>query len=194
MDAPSPAPGEAIVLSHVMPTPIRLMLGGVGLGGTILLLVELGPPLWPPSVLTLFFGLILLGGLSVSVAFAAGSVLSPDQTWEIWPGRLTITYQSLGRTSVRTYPAADLDGMAVVSSAYDSDVETYELVCRLPFGRKVETGLDSTPVLLAILAFLRAPLATARGVPHDETWLVSPRIANRPEAEAVLSRLMAGRG
>lgn len=194
MDASSRAPGDAIVLSHVMPTPIRLMTGGVGLAGTILLFVELGPALWPPSVLTLFFGFILLGGLSVTVAFLAGSALGPDQTWEIQPGRLTITYRLLNRASVMTYRLADLDRVEVVSSSYDSDVETHALVCRLARGRTVETGLDSTPVLMAILAFLRAPVATARGVPHAETRLVSPHFSNREDAERARKRLMRRQG
>ena len=39
----SPCAGDdPIVLSHIMPTPLRLIFGGIGLLGTVLLLVELG--------------------------------------------------------------------------------------------------------------------------------------------------------
>ena len=190
MEATSHAPGEPIVLSHIMPTPIRFLFGGVGVLGSILLLVELGPALWPPSFLTLFFGIIVLGGLSVTLAFVAGSALGPDQTWEIRPGKLTITYQLFNQTSVKTYALDDLDGCEVASSQYDSDAETYQLVCRLPLGRTVKTGLESTPILMAILAFLRAPIATSQGASYAETRLRSPDFSKREEAERALAHLM----
>lgn len=189
------AQGEPIVLSHIMPTPIRLIFGGVGLAGTILLLIELGPALWPPSFLTLFFGIIVLGGLSVTLAFVAGSALGPDQTWEIRPGKLTITYQLFNQISVKTYELADLESCDVASSQYDSDDrETYQLVCRLKLGRTVQTGLESTPFLMAILAFLRNPIATSTGVPYAETRLRSPDFSKREEAERALAHLMAHQG
>ena len=118
MEATPHAPGEPIVLSQIMPTPIRLIFGGVGLAGTILLLVGLGPALWPPSFLTLFCGIIVLGGLSVTLAFVACSALGPDQTWEISPGKLTITYQLFNQTSVKTYDLHDLESCEVASSLY----------------------------------------------------------------------------
>jgi hypothetical protein len=191
MEATPHAPGEPIVLAHIMPTPIRFLFGGVGVVGTILLLVELGPALWPPSFLTLFFGIIVLGGLSVTLAFVTGAALGPDQTWEIRPGKLTITYQLFNQTSVKTYDLSDLESCDVASSQYDSDVETYQLVCRLPLGRTVQTGLESTPFLMAILAFLRAPIATAQGVSYAETRLRSPDFSKREEAERALAHLMA---
>ena len=191
MEATSHASGEPIVLSHIMPTPIRFLFGGVGVLGSILLLVELGPALWPPSILTLFFGIIVLGGLSVTLAFVAGSALGPDQTWEIRPGQLTITYQLFNQTSVKTYALDDLESCDVASSQYDSDdLETYQIVCRLPLGRTVKTGLESTPFLMAILAFLRAPIATAQGVSYAETRLRSPDFSKREEAERALAHLM----
>lgn len=186
----SPCAGDdPIVLSHIMPTPLRLIFGGIGLLGTVLLLVELGPALWPPTILTLFFGIIVLGGLSVTLAFMAGSAFSPDQTWEIRPGQLTITYTLFNKTSVKTYRLADLDEMEVVPSSYDSDVETYQLVCRLPIGKTVQTGLESTPFLMAVLAFLRDPLATSKGVPYAETRLRSPNFSRRDAAVQALARL-----
>lgn len=190
MEATQHAPGEPIVLSHIMPTPIRLIFGGFGLAGTILLLVELGPALWPPSFLTLFFGFIVVGGLSVTLAFMAGSALSPDQTWEIRPGQVTITYQLFNKTSVKTYGVTDFDEMEVISSSYDSDVETYQLVCRLPLGKTVQTGLESTPLLMGILAFLKEPLTSLSRAPAGETRLRSPNFSKREEAEKALAHLM----
>ncbi|MBB5744887.1 hypothetical protein [Brevundimonas variabilis] len=189
MDAASPAPDDAIVVSHVMPTPVRLLFGGIGAAGTLVLLIELGPAIWPPSLLSLFFGVILLGGLSVTLAFMAGSALGPDQTWEIRPGQLTITYSLFHQTSVRTWRLADLEDMDVVSSAYDSDTETWALACRLPPGRRVETGLASTPMLMTLLAFLRAPVSTWRGDRPADDRLVSPDFSRREAAEAALARL-----
>lgn len=186
MEATPHAPGEPIVLSDIMPTPIRFLFGGFGALGTILLLVELGPTLWPPSFLTLFGGIIMLGGLSVTLAFVAGSALSPDRTWEIRPGKLTITYQLFNQTSVKTYELADLGGCEVMTSTWDSSVDTYQLECRLPQGRTVKKGF-----LMAILAFLRAPIATSNGVVFAETQLRSPHFSKREEAERALAQLLA---
>lgn len=190
MEATPHTSGEPIILSHIMPTPIRLIFGGVGLALTILLLVELGPALWPPSFLTLFFGIIVLGGLSVTLAFVAGSALGPDQTWEIRPGQLTITYTLFNKTSVKTYRLADLESCDVAESQYDSDEQTYQLVCRLPLGKTVQTGLESTPLLMAILAFLRDPLATSSTIYRAETRLRSPDFSKREQAEKALAHLM----
>jgi len=194
MEAAPRAPDDPIVLTQIMPTPIRLMVGGIGAAGTILLLVELGPALWPPSFLTLFFGVILLGGLSVTVAFMAGSALGPDQTWEIRPGLLTITYRWFNQTTVRTWRHADLAGMDIVSSERESDSTiTWSLECRLPIGSEVQTGMKSTSVLMAILAFLRAPLPTLRGARPAEDRLVSPDFSRREDAETALARLQSAR-
>ncbi|MFN7605435.1 MAG: hypothetical protein ACK5RU_05890, partial [Hyphomonadaceae bacterium] len=63
------------------------------------------------------------------------------------------------------------------------------LVCRLPIGKTVQTGLESTPFLMAVLAFLRDPLATSKGVPYAETRLRSPNFSRRDAAEQALARL-----
>jgi hypothetical protein len=191
MEATSQALGEPIVMSHITPTPIRFLFGGMGVALAILLLVELGPALWPPSFLTLFLGIFLLVGLVVNLTVAAAAALGPDLTWEIRPGRLTITYQLLNQTSVKIYELGDLDGCEVMTSSWDSRVDTYHLVCRLPLGRTFKTGLESTPFLMAILAFLRAPLATSSGVPYAETRLRSPNFSKREEAERALAHLLA---
>ncbi|MFM1976807.1 MAG: hypothetical protein RL145_1653 [Pseudomonadota bacterium] len=190
MEAAPHVPDEPIVLSHIMPTPIRLIFGGLGVAGTVLLLVELGPALWPPSFLTLFFGFIVVGGLSVTLAFVAGAALGPDQMWEIRPGQLTVTYTLFNKTSVKTYRLADFESCDVAESHYDSDEQTYQLVCRLPLGKTVQTGLESTPLLMAILAFLRDPLATSRTNYLAETRLRSPNFSKREQAEKALAHLM----
>ncbi|MFN7606757.1 MAG: hypothetical protein ACK5RU_12700 [Hyphomonadaceae bacterium] len=141
--------------------------------------------------LTLFCGIIVLGGLSVTLAFVACSALGPDQTWEISPGKLTITYQLFNQTSVKTYDLHDLESCEVASSLNDSGVETYQLVCRLPLGKTVQTGLESTPLFLAILAFLSAPIATSQGASYAETRLRSPDFSKREEAERALAHLLA---
>jgi hypothetical protein len=191
MEAAPHVQSDPIVVSHMFPMPMRLIFGGVGVIGTIILLVELGPALWPPTFLTLFFGFIMLGGLSVTLAFAAGSALAPDQTWEIRPGRLTITYQLFSQASVKTYGLEDLDGSEVVENEeYESSRKTYQLVCRLPPGGTVQTGLESTPFLMSLLAALRDPLASLRGTTPVETRLRSPSFSERADAEKALALLL----
>jgi hypothetical protein len=191
MEAAPPDQSDAIVVSHLFPTPMRLIFGGVGVIGTIILLVELGPALWPPTFLTLFFGFIMLGGLSVTLAFAAGSAMAPNQTWEIRPGLLTITYQLFSQTSVKTYGLEDLDGSEVVENeASESGAKTYQLVCRLPPGGTVQTGLESTPFLMALLAVLRDPLGSLRGTIPVDNRLRSPSFSERADAHKALALLL----
>lgn len=191
MEAAPLTQSDPIVVSHLFPTPMRLIFGGVGVIGTVILLVELGPALWPPTVLTLFFGFILLGGLSVTLAFAASSALAPNQTWEIRRGHLTITYQLFSQTSVRTYGLEDLDGSEIVENEdSESSVKTYHLVCRLPPGETVQTGLESTPFLMALLEVLRDPLASLRGTAVVDNRLRSPSFSDRADAEQALTLLM----
>jgi len=191
MEAASSDQSDTIVVSHLFPTPLRLVFGGVGVIGTIILLVELGPALWPPTFLTLFFGFILLGGLSVTLAFAAGSALAPNQRWEIGPGHLTITYQLFSQTSVKTYGLDDLDGSEVVENEdSESSGTTFQLVCRLPPGGTVQTGLESTPFLMTLLAVLRDPLGSLRGTALVDNRLRSPSFSERADAEKALALLL----
>jgi hypothetical protein len=98
---------------------------------------------------------------------------------------LTITYQLLNQTSVKIYELGDLDGCEVMTSSWDSG-DTYHLECRLPQIRTVKTGF-----LMAILAFLSAPIATIRGASYAETRLRSPDFSKREEAERALAQLLA---
>jgi len=191
MDPVSRAQNDPIIVSNAFPTPLRLIFGGVGMAGSTLLLVELGPALWPPNFLMLFFGFIILGGLSVTLSFAAASALAPNQTWEIRPGRLTIIYQLFNKTSVKTYELENLQG-GQVRESYNSDgPNTYCLVFPLSLGKKVQTGLPGTPFLLAFMAFLRAPIIAFTGAPSElENSLSSPAFSKREDAEEALARLM----
>lgn len=195
MEATLHAQSDAIVVSDTFPAPMRLIFGGAGVAGSILLLVELGPAMWPPTFLTLFFGFIILGGLSVTLSFVMGSAFGPSQKWEIQPGQLTITYQLFNQTSVKTYGLDDLHA-GEVRESYDSDgPNTYYIVCRLPLGRNVQTGLPSTPFLLKVEAFLRAPIATLSGATSElETSLMSPHFTKREDAEKALAYLMGHYG
>ena len=188
----SHAQDEAIVVSdNTFPAPMRLIFIGLGIALSINLLVELGPALWPPTFLTLFFGFIILGGLSVMLGLVAFSAFGSTQKWEIQPERLTITYQLFNQTSVKIYGLEDLHE-GEVRERYDSDgPNTYFLVFRLPLGRKVQTCLPSTPLLLAVEAFLSAPIATLRGATSErQTSLISPRFTKHEDAEKALAHLM----
>lgn len=190
MEAAPSAQRKAIVVSESMPLVVRLILGGVGAGGTVILLVELGPGLWPPTLSTLFFGFIVLGGLSVTLAALATAALAPNQRWEIHPGRLIITYELFNRISVKTYRRSDLAGAEVREISHSESADTYHVACHLRSGRIVQTGLESTAYLIAILAFLRTPIRSLRKRTFTETSLKSPAFAKREDAEHALAQLM----
>jgi hypothetical protein len=188
MTTPSQIRVEPIIVAQAMPLPIRIMLGGSGALVCFLLLMELGPALWPLSFLTLFFGVIVLGGLSIGIVFIAGAILSPDHRWEIGQGSLAITYQLRDQIATKTYFPTDFDTIEIRETDKDSGPNTFELVCQLSAGKFVDTGIASSGLLLRIVSFMKSP-AAALSVDYSATSiLTSPSFPTKEQAQKALAQ------
>lgn len=134
MDASDTATPPHYQLGLSMPLPIRIVLGSAGTLCCILLVKEFSPALWPPSILTLFFGFIILGGLSVGLMFVLSAVFGPDEIWKIEPGRIAIRRELRGYAEVFTYSPADFSSITVEVDTGNDGPETYFLLGELKQG------------------------------------------------------------
>lgn len=151
---------EVIRLGGPMPTLIRWILVGAGLFACVMVVVELGRGLWPLSPLSLFFGLIIAGGLFVGLAFIIFGGLSPDEQWEIRPGLLTLTWSRGQHRLERHYTAEDLEDLTVVRDDSGDGPDTWHLLAQIRLESSRLISLQTHPVFAGVrwLAYLRAPL------------------------------------
>lgn len=147
---------QSITLTHFTPVPIRWMLVIAGTGACFLALKELAPGLWPPSLLTLFFGFILLGGLSVGSAFVWAGVAAPDVVWTFSPGQLELDYSLRGQSWREVWLARDFASVGIEQADSDSGPTRWVLTCKL-----VEARFNGGPQVLQSPSFVRAEQAEA---------------------------------
>ncbi|WP_298333020.1 hypothetical protein [Asticcacaulis sp.] len=190
MDAQSFDDPEAVIrLGGPMPVFIRWMLIGAGVFASVMVVVELGRGLWPLSVLSLFFGFIIAGGLSVGLAFVVFGVWSPDEQWEIRPGCFTLTVTRGRHRLQRHFTPDDFEDLTVVRDDSGDGPDTWHLLARI--------RLDSPNLILpqqeAVFAGLRwlerfsAPMRGwhTRPVFHDR--LRSPSLTTEAAAHKALA-------
>ncbi len=84
-----------IVVSQSIPLALRLVFGGVASVLIGVAIVELLPGIWPISIVTPFFGLILAGALAVLGSLLVTAILGPSDLWRIRPGEVQIEQRLL---------------------------------------------------------------------------------------------------
>lgn len=104
------AENDTITVSNSFPLFLRILLGILAIAMMVLLLRELGPGLWPFNIASLFFGIIVVGGMQVLLAFILFVVAAPDTVWTFRPGFIEIEQRLYGRSDRITLPA---DGLAI---------------------------------------------------------------------------------
>lgn len=190
MDAQSPDdPEEMIRLGGPMPVFIRWMLTGVGLFACVMVVLELGRGLWPLSVLTLFFGFIIAGGLSVGLAFVVFGALSPDELWEIRPGCFTLSVTRGRHRLQRHFTPDDFEDLTVVRDDSGDGPDTWHLLARIRLDSPNLILPQQEPVFAGLrwLELFSAPLKGphARPVFHDR--LRSPALTTEAAAQKALA-------
>jgi hypothetical protein len=131
-------------LSTSVPAPLRVMLGGIGAFIACIVVKELWRAVWPPSVLTPLFLIILCGGLLIGLTLVIAMIWGPDERWVIAPGRVIITRTLRSFCSEKAYSAADILSAQVVDNPSDGGPDTFELVIRLNIGRTLRSPNFST--------------------------------------------------
>lgn len=130
---------EPIEVSSMTPPLLRWGLGMFGAAMAALAIHELWRGVWPLSILTPFFGLMLVAVLSGTGGLVIGAIVGPDEVWRIEQGRLTIRKSLRGVRSIEQYSSANIGGIRLETSEWDSRPASYYLVVNLVTGKKLRS-------------------------------------------------------
>lgn len=186
--APDSTLPDRYTVGSVHPPILRAIFVLVGLAGCFVVLWDLGRALWPLSVLTLFFGIIVVGGVSVCLSFVLFGLAVPDMVFVVEPGRIVVTAR-LGRVVERRFEASDIAWGTVMAHHWDSGPDTYGL--RIKLKPHAEQSLKDFNFRfgISLLSWLsRFPLFRQRA-DFQNGFLISPSFANKAAAEAALHLL-----
>jgi hypothetical protein len=191
MNLTSGASTERVEVSTHMPTAIRGLMIAAGAAACVLVVVELGRALWPPSFLTVFIGIIVAGGIGVGSAFVAGGLLSPNIRWSFSPGQVHIETELFGRSESHTFAKHAFESIAILEVSNDSGANTFQLACSLAEPARSGPLFPKHRTPLSILAFVLSPARTLRDPRYLLTTLHSPDFHSRESAQAALALLRA---
>lgn len=122
-------------ISTSTPLPLRIGLGAVGAFIAFMVTKDLWRGVWPLSILTPLFLIILGGGTLVGVTLIAAMIWGPDERWAFAPGTVTITRSLRKFRSEKTYTATDILSADVAVNPSDGGPDTYELLVKLTMGK-----------------------------------------------------------
>jgi hypothetical protein len=117
-----------IVVSQFIPTPLRVVFAAVSVCLAVVLVTELGPGLWPVSLVTPVFAVIVFGGLSVLGSLFLCAVIGASEIWRIRPGRVEIEQRILKTRQVFSLEPDRRECSIVQVTSIDSDLRYHILV------------------------------------------------------------------
>ncbi len=121
---------------------------------------------WPvfltPSLFTLFFGVIVLGGWAVGAVFIMGALTGEAQAWRFSGGRLYVQRRSPFIDKTDIVSGRDVESVFVREIAWESGPHTFAVVIRIKSGQSYESrGAASRDDAEALAAHVRAELGVA---------------------------------
>lgn len=120
---------EDIVVSQSIPAVLRVIFATAAVGLAGLLLMELGPALWPISIVTPFFAVIVFGGLAVLGSLLLVSVIGASEIWRIRAGQVEIEQRLLG--AAQTFIVEpERNECAIVQATWTDSEPTYHIRVR----------------------------------------------------------------
>ena len=129
-DAPLMEPdGQTYILPH--PTFARVIMIAGGLFALIMSPYELWGGVWPVSILTPFFGFIMLGGMSVGAAFLYGGLIAPSIALRFGPGVIEVILAFLWGSSRSVIRMNDIEAFDVVENSNTDGPNDWHAVIRL---------------------------------------------------------------
>lgn len=175
---------EDIVVSQSIPALLRVVFAVLAVGFAALLLVELGPALWPISIVTPFFAVIAFGGLFVLGSLLYAAVIGAAEIWRIRPGEVEIEHRLLATRQTFALQPARSD-CTIVELTWTESEPSYHIRIRAR-----PPALRSQGGALAALGgwFL------SRGREKQGDNLQSPGFSSQRVAEHALSVLCGGPG
>lgn len=82
------------VVRHGFPWPLRLIVAGFGVFAMVVPAWELGRGLWPLSIATPVFAIIIGGAASVGIAMLRASLAGESQVWTFPPNAVVIHHKA----------------------------------------------------------------------------------------------------
>lgn len=110
--------GQTYLLPH--PPFARVILTLAGLFALIIAPYELLRGVWPLNLLSPFFGIIMLGGMSVGAAFVWAGLAAPSSKLTFHEGHMEVVRQYLWRTRRNLIRNEEISSVEVCES-YSSD-------------------------------------------------------------------------
>lgn len=117
---------EDIVVSQPIPAVLRVIFATAAVVLAGLLLMELGPALWPISIVTPFFAVIVFGGLAVLGSLLLVCVIGASETWRIRAGQVEIE-QRLLATGQTFIVEPERNDCSIVQATWTDSEPTYHI-------------------------------------------------------------------
>lgn len=122
---------ESIEVSLITPLALRIGLGLVGAFLLVVATAELWRGVWPPSIVSPFFGLILFGAWAGGGGLLLASLFGHDEVWLFEQGQLTIRKSLRRFRSLNQYRMANIADVSVKAVENDGAPDSYCLMLRL---------------------------------------------------------------
>lgn len=120
--------GQTYLLPH--PAFARVILTLAGLFAMFIAPYELWRGVWPPNLLSPFFGFIMLGGMSVGAAFVWAGLAAPSGRLVFHDGRLEVHQTFLRGTRSWVIKAAEIEAVEVEESVSSDGPNDWYAVIR----------------------------------------------------------------
>ena len=138
MDEPESLDG--VTLRQPMHAALRILLVAAGLFCIAVSTWELGRGLWPISIATPIFGMIIIGAWTVGGQFLLAGLYGESQVWRFDGGGLTVEFSNpFARRSLR-YGAAQVVDVGVHAIEWDSRSDSYAVVVSTADGQRLQTA------------------------------------------------------
>lgn len=120
--------GQTYLLPH--PAIARVIYTLIGLFALVIAPSELLRGVWPPNVLSPFFGFIMLGGMSVGAVFVYAGLAAPSGKLVFHEGYLEVHRKYLHAARSRLIRAADIEAIDVLESPSSDGPSDWHAVVR----------------------------------------------------------------
>ena len=152
---------DSLYIDHPAPRRrVRIVCGLAVVLAIILQTFELRHAFLQPSIVTAFFGIILLGSWALGSGLVIAAATSSSTIWIVRTGQLTIEMRHpWARTKVISVPAGKVADTSIVTETWDNQADTYLVEVSTVDGRKFRTrSFSSTAAAIAMEDAIRERL------------------------------------
>jgi hypothetical protein len=107
-----------------------------------------------PSILTVFFGIIIVGGWAVGGAFLMGALFGEAQVWRFGSGQMYVARRSVFLDTTDTVSGREVKSVEVDETVWDGRAPTFSVIIRTKSGKSYGSGEHDTREKAEALAAL----------------------------------------